>query len=142
MLKRTMKVSGGLRTPAWFDEDTGKLFTDKAVALEYEAEQLYKYNQELRDTTIVLTEFMRVFSAVYKVIDTSGLDPEIKAGIDKMVATFEQYPLPGDVAFGVGGISTLENMLQRQNELLGKLADINDATVPTDVYTGIKKLGE
>jgi hypothetical protein len=142
MLKKTMKVNGGLRTPAWFDEDSGKLFTDKETALEFEAEQLYKYNQELRDTSIVLTEFMRAFSVVYKVLDLSSLDPELKAGIDKMVATFEQFPLPGDAVFYTSGNAALEDMLQRQNDLLTKLLDITGDANITDVYAGIKKLGE
>ena len=142
MLEPYVDINGALRSKRYREIPDEKLFGN-GIKFEAEAQSVYVYNQELRDTTIALSQFMRAFSAVYKAIDTSKLDPQIKAGINAMVAKMEEYPTLGDSVFGEYGMPALDSMLERQKELHSLYnADKPQKRTRYDVYSGIKTLGK
>jgi hypothetical protein len=140
-LEQYTKVNGALRTPKFKEVSEDAVAYNENSKFESEAQDIYEINQELRDTVIVLSQFMRSFSAVYDIIDTSGLDPDVKAGIDAMIAEMNKFSTLGDSVFDEHGIAILTTMLERQQAI-----DViyNDGTAPqiVDPYRGIKALGE
>ena len=152
MLEPYMKIEGALRTKrfrAVLDED---MVADKGTKFESDIEGIYEYNAELRDTTIVLSQFMRSFSAMWPLLDMSAMDPDTKAGIDAMVLEMAKYSTLGDEVFGDYGMEALTDMLERQ-EQLATIYTSDDVTIDssdeptersspaTDVFKGLKALG-
>ena len=146
MLESYTEINGALRTKKFREVLSDGIQNTENISFEHEAQNIYEANQEVRDMSIVLSQFMRSFSAVYEIMDVSALEPEVKAGIDAMIAEMNKYTTLGDSVFADYGMSSLTNMLERQSDLE---AIYNNTTEPSDgqatvvdVYKGLKKLGE